>query len=182
MRHGTSHALLCAACLLCAPAPTLAGTSITMHLVDEDGIGRLIGHVSVTESRHGLVFTPNLEGLPGGPGLHGFHVHEHPSCAPGEDNDEEAAAIEAGAHYDPDGHDRHGTPWGDGHRGDLPSLFVDDEGRATHPVLAPRLSLDELDGLSLVIHESGDNYSDHPEAFGGAGARIACGVFGEPEH
>lgn len=178
MRHQTSLALL-SATLILAATPALADTSVAMHLVDENGEGRLIGHVSVTDSEHGLVLTPNLEGLPPGPGLHGFHVHEHPSCAPGEDNGEVAAAMSAGAHYDPDGHEHHGTPWGGGHRGDLPALFVDEEGRATHPVLAPRLSVDELQGLSLIIHESDDSYSDHPEALGGAGARIACGVFEE---
>ena len=27
-----------------------------------------------------------------------------------------------------------------------------------------------------MIHAGGDNYSDHPEALGGGGARVACGV------
>ena len=65
---------------------------------------------------------------------------------------------------------------GKGHLGDLPALKVDASGKATTPVLAPRLKLAQLSGHSLMIHAGGDNYSDSPEKLGGGGARIACGV------
>ncbi|MFN3919079.1 MAG: superoxide dismutase family protein, partial [Methylohalobius sp.] len=71
---------------------------------------------------------------------------------------------------------RHGTPWGDGHLGDLPPLYVDADGQAQLPVLAPRLKLADLKGRALIVHAGGDNYSDHPEPLGGGGARIACGT------
>lgn len=64
-----------------------------------------------------------------------------------------------------------------GHLGDLPALFVDSEGKATYPVLAPRLkSIEQIKGLALMVHAGGDNHSDHPQALGGGGARAACGV------
>lgn len=81
-----------------------------------------------------------------------------------------------GGHYAPDSSENHGPPWGEGHLGDLPALFVDGEGNAHHPVLAPRLEMDDLQGRSLMIHAGGDNYSDEPKPLGGGGERLACGV------
>ena len=87
-------------------------------------------------------------------------------------------AQEGGApgHYDPQGTGRHEGPYGKGHLGDLPALYVDQEGRVTVPVLAPRLKVSDVKGHSLMIHGGGDNYSDQPEKLGGGGPRIACGV------
>ena len=64
-----------------------------------------------------------------------------------------------------------------GHLGDLPVLVVNNDGKATDPVTAPRLKkLDEVKGKSLMIHVGGDNMSDQPKPLGGGGARYACGV------
>lgn len=155
--------------------PLSAATVATLHRVDENGVGAAVGTVTVTESKYGLVFTPALAGL--APGLHGFHVHQNPSCEPAEKDGKKVPALAAGGHYDPTGTNRHGEPWGDGHLGDLPALYVDAEGNATQPVLAPRLKLSDLAGRSLMVHAGGDNHSDHPAPLGGGGARIACGVF-----
>lgn len=84
--------------------------------------------------------------------------------------------LAAGGHYDPKNTGKHGTPWGDGHLGDLPVLFVDADGRANQPVLAPRLTLKRMRGHSLMMHAGGDNHHDHPMSLGGGGARMACGV------
>ena len=62
-----------------------------------------------------------------------------------------------------------------GHKGDLPVLIINKDGRADKPVIAPHLKLKDLLGHSLVIHQRGDNYTDQPEN-GGGGARIACGA------
>ena len=46
---------------------------------------------------------------------------------------------------------------------------------------APALTLADVEGRTLMIHENGDNYSNEPKPLGGGGARIACGVIpGEP--
>jgi Cu-Zn family superoxide dismutase len=86
------------------------------------------------------------------------------------------AAGAAGGHYDPAATNVHGTPWGDGHLGDLPPLYVEANGAVNQAVLAPRLKLSDLQGRALMIHAGGDNHSDHPAALGGGGARVVCGV------
>ena len=147
---------------------------ISIHAVDANGIGRTVGQVTVTETKYGLVFTPALSGLP--PGLHGFHVHENPSCQPMEKDGKKIAALAAGGHYDPQRTNRHSTPWGDGHLGDLPPLYVDSNGHAVQPVLTPRLKMSDLSGRALIIHQGGDNHMDKPVALGGGGGRLFCGV------
>lgn len=148
--------------------------TVPMNIVDETGVGASVGQVTISESPYGVVFTPALTGLP--PGLHGFHVHENPSCEPKEQDGKMVPALAAGGHYDPAGTKHHGLPWGDGHLGDLPALFVDTAGNANYPVLAPRLKLADVHGRSLMIHAGGENHSDHPAPLGGGGARIVCGV------
>lgn len=168
-----------AACAL-ALGSALAGAAqadvkVTLHQVSQKGVMDEVGQVTVSESRHGLVFMPQLKGLK--PGIHGFHVHEKPSCEPQEKDGKVTAAGAAGGHMDPEGSKKHGSPWGNGHLGDLPALYVDSEGNAQLPVLAPRLTrLDQIKGRSLMVHEGGDNYSDHPMPLGGGGGRMACGV------
>jgi Cu-Zn family superoxide dismutase len=160
--------------VLAIPGLALADLSVPMSLVDAQGGATAIGTVNVGESPYGLVFTPALGGL--APGLHGFHVHENASCAPKDKDGKPVPALAAGGHYDPSGSKRHGAPWGDGHLGDLPALFVDAAGNASNPVLAPRLKMADLKGRSLMIHAGGDNHADHPAPLGGGGPRIACGV------
>jgi Cu-Zn family superoxide dismutase len=180
MRQASSVLLTLFACVAGVDATGADATApsatrvVPMTLVDAKGIGTSIGEVVLTETRYGVVLTPNLTGLP--PGLHGFHVHENPSCAPAEKDGAMVAAQAAGAHYDPQHSGKHGQPWGDGHLGDLPALYVGADGKATNPVLAPRLKLAELPGRSLMVHAGGDNHSDHPAPLGGGGGRIACGV------
>ena len=155
-------------------AAAVADIEVTVHAVDAHGVGAGIGTVQIAETEHGLVFTPDLRGL--SPGLHGFHVHQRPDCAPAEKDGEMTAAHAAGGHLDPEEAGRHAAPWGEGHAGDLPALHVDADGRAHHPVHAPRLELDDVRDRALMIHEGGDNYADKPEPLGGGGKRIACGV------
>lgn len=149
---------------------------ISVQLLDPVKGNQDVGFVSVTESKYGLVFTPELKGLTAG--VHGFHIHENPSCDAKEKDGKLTAGLAAGGHWNPNGVKAHGFPWSDeAHLGDLPALYVDAEGNATHPVLAPRLkSLADIKGRSIMIHAGGDNHSDEPKPLGGGGARMACGV------
>lgn len=127
--------------------------------------GKSYGAVSFEDSSYGLLIKPKLSGLPAG--QHGFHLHQYPDCS--------EEGMKAGGHYDPAGTNSHQGPYGAGHLGDLPVLAVDDNGVAAIPVLAPRLKTSDIEGLALMIHAGGDNYSDNPP-MGGGGARIGCGV------
>jgi Cu-Zn family superoxide dismutase len=124
-----------------------------------------IGKIEFKDSRYGLIISPNLSHL--APGMHGFHIHQHPDCGD--------HGMKAMGHWDPEHHNHHLGPYAKGHLGDLPVLSVDMKGNAKIPVLAPRLKVKDLHHHAIMIHAGADTYSDHPE-LGGGGARIACGV------
>ncbi|MGN6482233.1 superoxide dismutase [Cu-Zn] SodC [Luteibacter sp.] len=169
-------AIVAAGLLVCGAAQA-ADKSVTvpMTMVSVDGNGASVGSVKISESAGGLVFTPDLKGLPAGE--HGFHLHEKPSCAPGEKDGKKGAALAAGGHFDPAKTGKHEGPDGMGHEGDLPKITVGADGTDTTAVTAPHLkSLATLKGHALMIHAGGDNYSDEPKPLGGGGDRIACGV------
>ncbi|EMH4160923.1 superoxide dismutase [Cu-Zn] SodC2 [Pluralibacter gergoviae] len=152
-----------------------ASTTVEMNLVTSQSVGQSIGEVTISETDKGLTFTPNLKALP--PGEHGFHVHANGSCQPALKEGKATAAEAAGGHFDPHNTGKHEGPEGNGHLGDLPALVVNNDGKATDPVTAPRLKkISEIEGKALMVHIGGDNMSDHPKPLGGGGARYACGV------
>jgi Cu-Zn family superoxide dismutase len=140
---------------------------IHVNLLTKNGTGNAIGTVTARDTKYGLLLIPELNYLPFG--VHGFHIHENPSCANG--------GMSAGNHFDPKYTTKHLGPYNDkGHLGDLPALFVDQNNKANIPVLAPRLKVADIKGHALIIHMHGDNYSDKPEKNGGGGAMLACGI------
>lgn len=140
-----------------------AETIVTMVSIADN---KSIGKITLKDTPYGLEIIPDLKGLSSG--LHGFHLHENPSCAQNGDA--------AGAHFDPKHTMHHQGPYQHvSHLGDLPALYFNDKQEANLPVLAPRLSVKELKRHALIIHAGGDNYSDQPK-LGGGGARVACGV------
>jgi Cu-Zn family superoxide dismutase len=151
-----------------------ADTVVQMNLLTDQGAGKSIGTIAVKDTEYGLLLVPQLSDMT--PGLHGFHVHQNPDCAAGMKDNKPMAGMAAGGHYDPAGSGKHDGPYGQGHLGDLPALYVGADGKATLPVLAPRLKMADLKGRSLMIHAGGDNYSDVPAPLGGGGARAACGI------
>ncbi|WP_343559602.1 superoxide dismutase [Cu-Zn] SodC [Kiloniella sp. b19] len=166
--------------LAVAAMPAAAGdtdtkaVTVQMDVLSADG-KIPAGTIKISESKHGLVFTPDLHSIT--PGTHGFHMHTNPSCETAEKNGKTVLGGAAGGHYDPENTGKHGHPWGeDNHLGDLPALYAGEDGIVVTPVLAPRLKMSDLEGRSLMIHAGGDNYSDHPAKLGGGGARLACGV------
>ena len=168
--------LLSLALAFAANLAVAAELSVSVHVVRASGVGESIGSIRLVETPFGLALYPKLTGI--APGLHGFHIHEKPSCDAAEQGGAMVPALAAGGHYDPTGSRRHGEPWGDGHLGDLPALYVAPDGTATNPVLAPRLKLSDVRNRSIMVHAGGDNHADHPAPLGGGGARVACGVIG----
>jgi Cu-Zn family superoxide dismutase len=141
--------------------------TVTFYRSAKKDQGPSIGTVTFKDTLRGLLIQPKLHGLK--PGLHGFHIHQNPSC----DN----LGMAAGGHYDPYNTGKHLGPYdSQGHLGDMPALYVNAKGRAIHPEFAPRLHVQDLYHHAIMIHEGGDNYSDTPEQLGGGGARVACAV------
>ncbi len=152
----------------------LNAQSLTVNMIDLKS-NNSVGTITISQNKYGTVFTPNLHHL--SPGIHAFHVHENGSCGSTETNGKTILGGAAGKHYDPDNTNKHGYPWtDDNHRGDLPSLYANAHGHVTTPVLAPRLTIDELKNRSIMLHEGGDNHADHPMPHGGGGMRMLCGV------
>lgn len=152
-----------------------ASLNVPMNLVSADGAPQPVGEVNISETAYGLVFTPELKSLP--TGIHGFHVHEKASCDSGMKDGKKVAALAAGGHLDPERTGKHLGPYGEGHLGDLPAVYVNADGVANYPVLAPRLKkISDIKGHALMIHVGGDNRSDMPMPLGGGGDRMACGV------
>ena len=156
-------------------ALSAADVTVTMSKITAEGVGESIGTIVFRDSSEfGLLIIPRLHGL--SPGAHGFHVHEHPDCAPQSKDGKMVAGLAAGGHYDPGNTGRHEGPVGKGHLGDLPVLLVDADGNARMAMFAPRLQVPDLVGRAVIVHEGGDNYADVPKPLGGGGARVACGV------
>lgn len=148
--------------------------SVTVYSLNEQGTGDSIGSIQLKEVDDGVVLTPKLRELT--PGLHGFHVHEKGSCEPSKKDGKVTPGGAAGGHLNLDDAKHHAAPWEGGHTGDMPALFVDENGKATHPVFAPGLTMKAIKGKAVIVHAGGDNYSDSPKPLGGGGARVACGI------
>jgi superoxide dismutase, Cu-Zn family len=178
-RHMRRMVLVAAVLIASARAAVADPVTVDMKAVTADGIGASVGNITLTETPKGLLLGISLTNVPAGP--HGFHLHEKADCGAGDVNGKKAAAGAAGKHFDPDATGKHAGPTGEGHKGDLPLLEVTapEAGKPfTVELLAPRLTLADVKGRALMIHENGDNYADDPAPLGGGGARIACGAIG----
>ncbi len=140
-----------------------ASMSITVYGTDD--IHQNKGTITFKDSPGGLLINPRLHDLP--PGPHGFHIHQNASCR--------SKGMAAGSHLDPKQTNTHLGPYEQGHLGDLPVMYVNADGEARSSLIAPHLSLEAIKGHSIIIHASGDNYTNTPP-MGGGGPRIACGV------
>ena len=126
------------------------------------------GTVKFYGSESGVLVVADILGLPA-PALEcegrifGFHIHDGSECS-GNDADPFA---DAGSHYNPSGCPH---PY---HAGDMPPLFGAG-GRAFLAFLTDRVSVDEIIGKAVVIHDRPDDFTTQPS--GNAGNKIACGV------
>lgn len=153
--------------------------TVTIYSLNESkktkGVGEMIGEIILKDTQYGLLFTPTLKHL--SPGIHGFHIHVHPSCEGDMKQNAFIPGANAGDHYDPHNTQTHQGPYANaGHLGDLPPLFCDQNHTCTTPVLAPKLKVRDVFEHSLIIHAGGDNFADQPKPLGGGGPRVACGI------
>ncbi len=141
-----------------------------------DHSDKTVGKADIRQGPDGVVIRVELEGLE--PGWKAIHIHATGDC---HDHDEGFQA--SGGHLDPDDR-KHGLLHPEGpERGDLPNIWVNEDGEVRAEMHAHGVSigqheqhaalLDE-DGAALVVHEGPDDHKSQP--IGGAGSRVACGV------
>ena len=153
----------------CLFTQVIWAASLTVEIKTTEN-GTPIGTIMFEDTKYGLLITPKLKSIR--PGLHGLHIHQHPSC--------EDAGQAAGGHLDPKETKQHLGPYHEGHGGDLPALYVDQSGTAQQTILAPQLCVKDIENRSIMIHQGPDNYLDKPLPMGGGGERVACGIIIAP--
>lgn len=156
-----------------APAPAPQPV-VTAALKAPDGADA--GTVTGFEGPMGMIFRIEGKGWPAG--WHATHLHAVGSC-------EAPAFTSAGGHVNhAEGARPHGllNKSGGPDLGDLQNVYAAADGTANADVYLAWEGLDaheddyvDGNGLSFVVHASPDDYVSQP--IGGAGARIACGVF-----
>jgi Cu-Zn family superoxide dismutase len=172
---GAAAALAQSATPAPAPAPAPPPQAVvTAVLKTADGADA--GTVTGFEGPMGMIFRVEGKGWPAG--WHAVHLHAVGSCeAPG--------FTSAGGHVNhTEGARPHGLLNKDGgpDLGDLQNVFAAADGTANADVYLAWEGLDaheddyvDGNGLSFVVHANPDDYVSQP--IGGAGPRIACGVF-----
>jgi len=127
------------------------------------GLGEYLGRVEFNDTNQGLQIIVSLAGIPAGE--HGFHVHENGDVK------------NPGGHFDPEKTGRHLGPEGGGHKGDLPFLTADANGKVSQTFLVRGgVKAALFKNRAILVCAGGDNYSDHPIPLGGNGATIAHGI------
>ncbi|MEC3920398.1 superoxide dismutase[Cu-Zn] [Nocardia sp. CDC160] len=171
-----------------APAGTSSGLgnaaeprdSVSATLKDSNGqtvgtatFANVGGHLEVVVEAHGLK-----------PGFHGLHLHSVGKCEP---NSVAPSGGAPGDFLSAGGHLQVGDANAHPSSGDLTSLEVLKDGTAKLTTTTDSVTLDEIKGKALIIHNGPDNFGNIPTRYapapdqetlstGDAGARVACGV------
>ena len=168
---GAGAALAQTAARVPAPAPQAVATAALKTADGSDA-----GVVTAFEGPLGLILRVEGKGWPAG--WHGVHLHAVGTC-------EGPGFTTAGGHVN---HAENARPHGLLNKsggpdlGDLQNVHAAADGSAIADVYLAWEGLDakesdfiDANGLSFLVHANADDYVSQP--IGGAGARIACGVF-----
>ena len=127
------------------------------------------GIIRFTDTKEGCLIDVKLQGVPDG--KHGFHIHEKGDLSDG--------CKSAGPHYNPHNVTHAGLMYG--HSGDLGNIYSQNK-VVNQEILSRQLSVDEIIGRTIVLHEDEDDLGSGGDAeslkTGNAGKRIACAVIG----
>ena len=133
--------------------------------------GAELGPANLTDGAGGgVVINLQADGLPAGQQL-AFHAQENGECDP------ETGFESAGNHFNPENAEHGYHAEGGHHAGDMPNLYVGEDGTLRADVHNAALALNSepsIRGRALIIHSTGDDYASQPS--GNAGDRIACAV------
>ncbi len=110
----------------------------------------------------GIIVMSEVHGLPdrtNPSGFYGMHIHEFGDCALPFDK--------TGTHYNPN------NTTHPNHAGDLPPL-LSNNGYAWMNFFTTHLTISEILGKSIIIHNMRDDFTTQPS--GDSGAKIGCGL------
>lgn len=140
---------------------------------------RAEGTVTFTNRGNDLMVNISLRGL--APGVHGFHIHQNPSCAPADTNGDGQPdpAGAAGGHWDPLSTNDHGAPADsrqNKHLGDLGNITASSDGtvQTTMTISNFNPSQNSVTGHAIMSHSGRDDLESDPS--GNSGTRMGCGV------
>lgn len=144
-----------------------------------------VGEATFAPSGSQVTVTVKLErGLPAG--FHAMHIHENGVCEPTGPE----PFSSAGGHLQVNGNTGHPSS------GDLVSINVLRDGTAETVTTTDSVTLNQIVGKALVIHQNPDNFANIPDRYqsggqpgpdmetmrtGDGGGRLACGVIRLPE-
>ena len=172
------------------PVVGIGGPSGDAAALLRDVNGAAKGAVSFAQRGAHVEVVVTATGL--SPGWHGFHVHAKGDCTVGDPTNPFTASLLHLGHTEGE---RHGVSGSnpDGHDGDMPLLFANDDGAATARFRTDNFTVSQLldaggDGTAVIVHAAADNYANIPSRYtpsapddttkstGDAGARQRCGV------
>lgn len=137
------------------------------------------GDVCFYQKKGGVEVQSIFTRLPSG--LHGFHIHRAGDLR-GE------GCKGACDHWHKGKPTVHGGPpshKGPRHTGDLGNLDMNDKEQLRSSYFLKHVTLDELYGRSVIVHEDEDDYGKGPhedsKTTGHSGARIGCAIIGRME-
>ena len=150
-----------------SPGPADGGpVSVAVATLEPKSGSKVTGTARVTPSASGVVVLVTVQDA--SPGEHGVHIHEKGDCS-------DSAATSAGGHFNPNSGAHHGGPNTPvRHGGDLGNMKVNSLGGGLLVVAVSDLSMENVVGRSVIVHEKVDDLQTDPA--GNSGARIACGV------
>lgn len=159
--------------------------------------GTPVGHARFAVGRYRTHVAVRLdtEGRAALNAFHGLHVHANNDPANGTGCVADPAAAPATWFVSADGHLSAPGQTHSSHLGDLPSVLVNQDGKAELRFTTGRLTRGQLAGRALVLHAGPDNFGNVPTGTapdqyrpnspaattatantGNSGARIACGT------
>jgi len=139
------------------------GIAIIIH-------GKVKGQIILKDTKRGLQLNIELSNIK--EGYHGFHIHNYGDLTEG--------CKSLGGHYNPE-HKTHGGLHSKiRHKGDLGNIIANNQNKVKKLMYVKDLTLTELLGRSIVIHEDKDDLgcgqNEESKKTGNAGKRIGCGI------
>ncbi len=138
---------------------TSHNASATAKIEGGSAYPQITGVVEFYQLQNGVLVVADIDNLPQTEtNIFAFHIHEGGSC----ENDFSLT----GGHYNPQG------AMHPSHAGDMPPLFSNG-GSAWQAFFTNRISVNEIIGKTVIIHDKVDDFTSQPS--GNSGNKIACG-------